>query len=253
MIILHIGLPKTASSLFLETIVKNTNVVLIGDIFGEDLSNKMLTINPSYHQLSQTDKISLTNSYFRENTDEDVAATSEASFKTIESLDLDTLDKTKVYLIKSPNVIISGTHLLERFKNYDHKIIAGVRNLIDMTYSLHYHWKRRGDCMELNKDVKKLYRDFLFRFYENMECISRDVNPLFYNFDRLGGLSNKDFIMLIFNMLNVRIQYNDNYNSDIVVNNHADVQELQDTISCFDEIEQKYNKMFSSMIVGYLH
>lgn len=99
MIIIHIGLPKTASTLFLETIVKNTNVILICDILGEDLSNKMSIINPSYRLMSQNEKIAFTNDYFSRSTGEDTAAISEASFQTIQELDLDSLDQKKYILL----------------------------------------------------------------------------------------------------------------------------------------------------------
>ena len=72
MIILHIGLAKTASTLLIKTIKNDTDIIVIPDIYDNKLINK------NYLNLSDMEKIKLVNNkdnYYKE-----------ASYKTIMSI-----------------------------------------------------------------------------------------------------------------------------------------------------------------------
>lgn len=245
MIVLHMGLPKTASSLFLHTLFILSDMILIQDIYNLEAIDQVNHHHPGYINLNNHDKIIIFNKYM------DVSNYGESTINTCMSINFEDLHKDKVYFIKNPLLIIENYDLLiEKIKKAGHevKVIVGVRNLIDATYSLRNHWK----VMPLI-DV---YKNVLIKFYENIDTIVKNLTfhkAIIYNFDNLVNFKSKDFIIKLLDEIKFPIIINhDLLVSNIIINHYEDTENIKKYIENYDKIQDIYNDHFKNIVITRL-
>ena len=247
MIILHIGLPKTATTLIFQTLTFGTNVIVIPDLFHLEVINEMEKYNINYKNLNDNDKIIEFNKH-------DYGNYLEPSIPTVMSINYEDLDINNIYFIKNPLFVLDNYNLIvEKIKKAGHevKIILGVRNIIDESYSLHYHWESLK--LEINSCVNVLYNHILSRFYNNInniiETLFNNDDAIIYNFDNLINYTDKQFILTLFNELKVPIVFNDNVIvKNILINKYEDTECLENSIENYTEIQNIYKHHFENIV-----
>lgn len=248
MIVIHIGLPKTASTIILKTISSNSDIILIKDIYNQEIIDLMKKIEPDYLKLNINEQIKLVN----DNTP--VLQKSECNLKTIKKIKFKELDKNKTYFIKNPNFIYNLKIIFKFIKEKNVKLIWGTRNLLDLTYSLFYHWKNSKLNFKYNNNILELYNHKLKKYFDNLEFYYKKLskyNTVLYNFDNLSNYSNISLIKELFEKLNIDINLNNQINSPIVINNHEDVFDLKSNI-LFDKINDNYKTIFDKIKITKL-
>lgn len=250
MIVLHIGLPKTTSTMLLTTLIENTDVILIRNIYSNVLIKNITVHIPYYLKLSDENKIKITNRFLSSK-----VIYSEASHETVMKINFKELDSQKIYFIKNPQFIIDDNYhsLVDKIQNEGHivKIIVGVRNLVDTTYSLYNHWKRGAENIIINKTPITLYNNYLFKYYENINEIMEKLKKythVVYNFDNLIGYTNKDLVSKLFEDTNININITADKITDIIINHYEDTHNLK-SIKNYEKIVNDYSTHFTDIII----
>jgi len=250
MIVMHIGLPKTTSTMLLSTLIENTDVILIRDIYSSVLIKNITVHVPYYLKLSDTNKIKITNRFLSSK-----FIYSEATYKSVMKINFRELDPQKIYFIKYPQFIIDDNYhsLVDKIQKEGHlvKIIVGVRNLIDCTYSLHNHFKSRGESIHINQTPMTLYKNYLSKFYENIDEIIEKLQKydhIIYNFDNLLGYTNKDLVSKLFEDTNIKINIPADKLTNVIINHYKDTYNLK-SIKNYEKIENDYYTHLKNIII----
>ena len=187
MIILHIGLPKTASSKLLDYIDKYTDISSIKGRTSELSMSEALNFN--YNSLSHN------NNYF----------------------------------IKSPDFLTNKElpKLIERINQSGHqiKLILGVRDIVNMSYSLYNHWHKRNELPIGNKCPLDTYNFFLSPFFLNINThisFLKKYDTIIYNIDNYKGTW-QSFFSDLFKLLEIKVDIKNLVDEKIDITTYMDI------------------------------
>lgn len=222
MIIIHIGLPKTASTKFLLYINKYTNISTTFWIKNNETKNKL------------------------------------REMRMIEALKFDykSLSYNKNYFIKSPDFIYNCklSDLLDKIKQSGHKfkIIVGIRDIKNVSYSLYNHWKRTNELQKNQKCPLDVYNTVLSKFFSNIDkqmLFLKNYDTIIYNIDNYKGTW-FTFFSDIFKLLEIKEDIKESLPDEkIQISKYTDVDNLEEKIKDIKIITETYNKYFEGKTI----
>ena len=170
-IYIHVGVPKTCTTLLFEYFHLYTDVTCIVD-------KTILQKNPNNMYLSCEPRLT--------------------------DISFDKLDKTKNYFMKNPHIIFN-TRLGNVFNDiekagFDYKVIISIRNPVDALLSLYNHWNAtqfpppfKSFSMFISKfKYCGMFKDIILNFIVRNKI--KSTNIALYNFDNIHDISCEQFI-----------------------------------------------------------
>ena len=217
MIIIHIGLPKTASSKILNYINLYT-----------DISTKF---------------------WMKEN------SKSEIPMKEALEFNYKSLSYDKNYFIKNPTFIVHKKlpELLKRIKNSGHqfKLIVGVRDIVNMSYSLYNHWYKRNELRGY-KCALDVYNCVLAKFFSNIKKsikFLKKYDTIIYNVDNYEG-DWFTFFSELFKLLEIKVDIKKSLpNEKLMIPKYSDIDNLEENIKDITSIRKIYNNYFEGKTI----